>query len=162
VLANAKENVYVQPDDTLYVNKQPRTFLALGATVSSTDSGSARFDFESDQLTLSEAVARAGGLSDSRADSKQVFIYRLEQRESLKAAGADLRKIPPATKLVPTIYRANFADPSVFFAASSFAMRDKDIIYVANAGAVDYLKFLAIVGATTGNYTNFRNAPGMP
>jgi polysaccharide export outer membrane protein len=51
--------------------------------------------------------------------------------------------------LVPTVYRANFRDPSSFFYAQSFQMRHKDIIYASNADSVEVIKFLAYVRSIT-------------
>jgi polysaccharide export outer membrane protein len=51
--------------------------------------------------------------------------------------------------LIPTIYRANFRDPSSFFFAQKFQMRHKDIIYVSNADAVEVTKFLVYLRSIT-------------
>ena len=63
--------------------------------------------------------------------------------------GVDLSKFPPSEQLVPTVYRANFRDPSNFFTAQGFLMRHKDIIYVSNADSVEVIKFLDYVRAIT-------------
>ena len=161
LLSSSKENVYMQPDDTVYVEKKPQTFIALGATGlirSTASSVNSLFNFESSSLLLVDAVARAGGLSDSRADAKQVYLYRYEDRHVLESIGANLSKIDPNADRIATIYRADFSDPSSFFAAEKFPMRDRDLLYVANASAVDYLKFLAVLNQTVTNYSEFRAA----
>jgi polysaccharide export outer membrane protein len=56
--------------------------------------------------------------------------------------GVDLVKFPPEEKLIPTVYRTNFRDPSSFFSAQGFYVRHKDIIYVSNADSVEVIKFL--------------------
>jgi polysaccharide export outer membrane protein len=50
-------------------------------------------------------------------------------------------------KVIPTVYRCNFRDPSSFFVAQAFMMRHKDVIYVANADSVEVVKFLDYVRA---------------
>jgi polysaccharide export outer membrane protein len=146
---NPSENVYVAPGDTLYVYREQQKFVAVGAlgTVGQTSGLTGQFAFEQERLSLNEAIAKAGGLLDSRANPAQVFLYRMEYRQELEAMGLDLKKFPPQQKLIPTIYRANFRDPSSFFYAQSFPMRHKDIIYVANADAVELGKFLGYVQA---------------
>jgi polysaccharide export outer membrane protein len=107
------------------------------------------FAFEQERLSLNEAVAKAGGLLDTRASPSHVFLYRMEFRETLEALKVDLKKFPRDQKLIPTIYRANFRDPSSFFFAQGFPMRHKDIIYVSNADAVEISKFLAFLRTIT-------------
>jgi polysaccharide export outer membrane protein len=50
--------------------------------------------------------------------------------------------------MIPTIYRANFTDPSSFFYARKFEMRNGDVIYISNAGGVELTKFLSLLGLT--------------
>ena len=108
-----------------------------------------QFAFDQERLTLNEAVAKAGGLSDTRANPAQVFLYRMEYREALERMGADLSKISPDLKFIPTIYRANFRDPSGFFFAQRFPMRHKDVIYAANSDSTEVIKFLFYLRAVT-------------
>jgi polysaccharide export outer membrane protein len=146
------ENIYVNPGDIIYVYRQPQTYIAVGAigTITQTQGLTGRFDFEAAHLSLAEAVAKAGGLLDTRANAAQVFLYRLEDREILERFGMDLDKFDPNMPLIPTIYRANYRDPSAFFVADGFPMRHKDIIYVANADSVEIEKFLGLVSTVSG------------
>jgi polysaccharide export outer membrane protein len=73
----------------------------------------------------------------------------MEYREFLQRAGVDLANFPPDQRMIPTIYRANFRDPSSFFAAQKFPMRHKDTLYAANADAIEVLKFTAYLNALT-------------
>jgi polysaccharide export outer membrane protein len=139
------ENIYVQPGDTIYVYREQQKFVAVGAlgNVGQTSGLTAQFPFDQERLSLNEAVAKAGGLLDGRANPGQVFVYRLEHREMLERLKVDLRAFPPEQVMIPVIYRANFRDPSSFFFAQAFPMRHKDVIYVSNADAVEISKFLA-------------------
>ena len=141
---NPQENIFVAPGDTLYVYREQQKFVAVGAlgSVGQTSGLTGQFAFEQERLSLNEAVAKAGGLLDQRANPGQVFLYRLEFRQTLEGAKVDLKRFPRDQKLIPTIYRANFRDPSSFFFAQSFPMRHKDIIYVTNADSVEVVKFL--------------------
>jgi polysaccharide biosynthesis/export protein len=145
------ENIYVAPGDLIYVYREPQKFVAVGAlsSVNQTSGVTGQFAFDQERLSLNEAVAKTGGLQDTRADPTQVFVYRVEYRDALKRMGVDLRKFPSDQTFIPTIYRANFRDPSSFFYAQKFPMRNKDIIYVANADAVEVDKFLAYVSSIT-------------
>jgi polysaccharide biosynthesis/export protein len=148
---NPAENIYVAPGDTLYIYREQQKFVAVGAlgSVGQTSGLTGQFAFEQERLSLNEAVAKAGGLLDHRANPGQVFLYRMEFRESLEAMRVDLSKFPPTQKVIPTIYRANFRDPSSFFFAQGFPMRHKDIIYVSNADSVEVVKFLVYLRSIT-------------
>src|SRR5262245_13870097 len=149
-----KENIFVGPGDTIYVYREQQKFTAVGALaglgVPFQSSGlTGLFSFEQERLTLNEAIAKAGGLLDTRADPAQVFLYRTEYRGALERMGADLSKFPPDQKLIPTVYRANFRDPSSFFYAQRFPMRHRDTIYAANSDATEVVKFLDYLRAVT-------------
>jgi polysaccharide export outer membrane protein len=145
-----RENVFVEPGDTLYVYQYQRAFLAFGAT-----GASGQFKFQQESLTLNDAVGKAGGLLDNRADPGQVLVYRLERRATLEHMGVDVSAVAAGQADIPTIYRVNLRDPSGFFAAARFPMRDGDVIYVDNADQVEIAKFLGML-------TNFTSsASGM-
>lgn len=145
------ENIFVTPGDTIYVYREPQKFVAVGAlgSVSQTSGLTVQFNFDQERLSLNEALARAGGLQDHRADPAQVFLYRVEHRETLARIGVNLSRFAPEQHSIPTVYRANFRDPSSFFFAQKFQMRNKDIIYVANADATEVVKFLNYIRAVT-------------
>lgn len=152
IAKHPEENIYVAPGDTLYVNRLRRTYLAFGAT-----GLTGRFDFEDSELTLGEALGKAGGLLDARANPAQVLLYRLMPSEIVARMSGRPSKSEPGrggSELVPVIFRANLRDPAGFFAVQDFAMRDRDIIYVTNSDSVELQKFLNIVNdvsATAGN-----------
>jgi polysaccharide biosynthesis/export protein len=148
---NPSENIYVAPGDVVYVYREQQKFVAVGAlgSASQTSGVTGQYAFEQEKLSLNEAVAKAGGLLDSRADPGQVFLYRMEYRKALKAMGVGLSKFPKDQKFIPTIYRANFRDPSSFFFAQRFPMRHKDVIYASNADSVEVVKVLDYLRSVT-------------
>lgn len=139
---NPSENIYVAPGDTIFVNRERRTYLAFGAT-----GLSGRFDFEEAELKLSDALGKAGGLLDGRADPAQVLLYRVVNRKLLVDLGVDMSL--RSEKEVPVIFRANLRDPAAFFAVQKFPMQDKDILYVSNSDSVELIKFLNLVNSAT-------------
>ena len=64
--------------------------------------------------------------------------------------GVDLSCFAPDQKLIPTIYSANFRDPSSFLFAQRFPMRNKDTIYVGNAEANEVAKVFGYISLWTG------------
>lgn len=42
---------------------------------------------------------------------------------------------------MPVVYNVDFRDPAGYFLATKFDMRDKDVLFAANAATVDTAKF---------------------
>jgi polysaccharide biosynthesis/export protein len=118
-------NVMLGPDDRIELIRSVRSFTVLGAAKSVSE-----IAFDSDQLTLSEALARAGGPLDDRADARGVFIFRFE-------SGGGTEK--------PVIYRLDLLQPQSYFSAQRFQMREKDIMLIANARSNQLNKFVQMI-----------------
>jgi polysaccharide export outer membrane protein len=114
---------------------EPQTFLAFGALGTQQ-----QVPFGAWRVSLAEAISRAGGLVDAQADPAAVFLYRGEARDVAQAMGIDCR--PYEGPVIPVIYTINLRDPAGYFLASSFEMRNKDILYVSNAFSVESTKFM--------------------
>ena len=148
-----RENIYVRPADVIYVTHEAPTFTALGATGQNTLTGTNAFiAFNTETLTLTQALGKAGGLVDVQSDAAAVFIYRLEQRTVLKRLNVNTDKF--SFEAIPTIYQVNLREPSGLLLAAGFQMRDKDVIYVANAKVVDYYKLLLLINNTAATVQN--------
>jgi polysaccharide export outer membrane protein len=130
-----KNNIYIRPADTIFIYREPQTFLAFGAA-----GRQGQFPFETWRISLAEAMSKAGGLNDNQADPASVFLYRGETREVATALGIDCT--PFSGPIIPVIYNLNLRDPSGYFQATKFEMRNKDVIYISNADSVDNTKFL--------------------
>ncbi len=156
-----EENIFVEPGDLIFIYRDQRRYVAVGAIGASGGGASiagnntlvgavGQFSFDQEHLSLNEAIAKAGGILDGRADPTQVFLYRIEPRETLERMGVDMSKFLPNQKMIPTIYRANFRDPSSFFYTQRFPMRHKDVIYVGNANSVEHEKLFGYLNDLTG------------
>ncbi len=148
ILNDPAENVYVQAGDVVSVARDPQTFTAAGATGVNTV-----IPFDAVGITLEQALARAGGVNDSRADPTGVFVIRFERPADYDQLGLQ-RPDPSALPEVPVIYRLTLRDPIGFFVARRFPVRNKDIVYVSNAPSMEIQKVMTIllpflgVGAT--------------
>jgi polysaccharide export outer membrane protein len=101
------------------------------------------------RITLAEAVGKAGGLQDAAADPASVFLYRGETRDVAEAMGVDTSKFQGP--IIPIIYNINFRNPGSYFLATTFEMRNKDVIHVSNSVSVEATKFmtyLRLINAT--------------
>src|SRR5450432_3063601 len=128
-------NIYAHPNDTIYLYREPQTFLSFGAVGTQQ-----QIPFGTWRLSLAEAISRSGGLVDTQADPASVFLYRGEARDVAAAMGIDCT--PYEGPVIPVIYTINLRDPAGYFLASSFEMRNKDILYASNSLSVESTKFM--------------------
>ena len=138
IIRDPKQNIVLNPGDVITSIFQPNSFTVLGATGKNEE-----MNFEAQGISLAQALARAGGLEDSRADAKGVFIFRFESPAAMDLAGKTVRMTPEGK--IPVIYRLNLKDPATFFVAQSFPVQNKDVLYVSNAPAAELQKFLNII-----------------
>lgn len=145
IVDDPRLNLQLAPDDTIIVARQQRYFLALGAVGQSASITqlNRRFAFEDRRLSLGDAIARAGGLQDDRANPSAVFLFRFERRALLERLGVATPDLPGEE--VPTVYRADMLNPTSMFLIQRFPMRHNDLIFVSNAPSTDLLKFLQII-----------------
>ncbi len=154
-------NVHLRPGDKIHVYFDPRQFTVLGATVKSQQQTLPRT-----KLTLAEALAQSGGLDDRRADSHGLMLFRYERRSTVeriaeieaklaRRRGEDLSgKLDrhtaalPEEAPVPVIYELNMQSPTGLFMAMQLAVRQKDLVYVANAESVQWQKLLDLLRIT--------------
>ena len=149
-------NIWAWPNDTIYLYKEPQTFLAFGATgVQGQFPFSAGVASSAWRMTLAEAVAAAGGLLDLVADPGSVFLYRREPRDLAEKLGVDCSKMDGPT--VPIVYNVSFADPAGYFLATRVQMRNKDVIFAANAQQVEITKFATFLNTLISVPTNAVN-----
>lgn len=141
IIRDPKQNVRLAPEDVVTAYFQPYSFISLGASGNSSE-----INFEGTGITLAQALGRIGGLRDDRANSRGVFVFRLESPGALDPATASRAHTTPDGK-VPVIYRIDLSDPASFFIAQSFPIRNNDVLYVTNAPASDLQKFVNIVSS---------------
>ena len=144
------ENIPVEPQDRIQVDYLPRSYLSFGAT-----GRVAQINFDAATVSLAEAVARVGGLDDNRANPEAVFLFRYESPGDARALGlvpAGASAVGPEVNNpgampqgLPVVYRVDMRNPQTFFSIQQFAMRDKDLVYIANAPTVQIYKFLQLI-----------------
>jgi polysaccharide export outer membrane protein len=159
---SAANNIWTHPNDTIFLYNEPQTFTAFGAfgTQGSTTPQQGQFNFGGWRLSLSEAMAKAGGMNDTLAEPKFAFLYRGETRDVATQLGIDCSKFNGP--VIPVVYNIDLRDPAGFFLTTKFQMRNKDVIYVANATSVQASKamefFRLIVGTVNDPIVAAQNA----
>jgi polysaccharide biosynthesis/export protein len=138
IIKDPRQNIALEPGDVVTALFQPLSFTALGATGKNEE-----INFETQGITLAQALARSGGLIDQRSNPKGVFIFRLEPKGA--QAPAEPAQLSTADGLVPVIYRVDLRDPRSLFWIQSFPVKDKDVLYVSNAPVWELQKFLNLL-----------------
>ena len=144
LVADPSENIYARPGDVLTLVRMPQTFSVFGAT-GRNDS----ITFDAEKLTLSQALAKSQGLRDDLANPKGVFLFRYEPATFLRALALPLATRASDEKS-PVAYRFDFSDAASYLLADQFPVRDKDIIFVADAGAIQVQKLFTLLQTVTG------------
>jgi polysaccharide export outer membrane protein len=156
VVHDPRENIFIRPNDVIFVTREAPTFTALGALNQNVFGFNSEIPFDVEALTLAQAMGKAGGLNDQQSDPSELYVYRYEDRHFLEKLGADVTRF--TFDKIPTIYRLNLRDPSGMLLAAGFQMRSKDVMYVANARVVDYYKLLLLINNTTSTVRDVNSA----
>lgn len=132
---DSKENFVLEPGDRIQLDFLPRTISVFGA-----GGKVAQLPFDAPHLTLAEALARTGGPNDYEADATAVYLFRYET-----PIASQRLNLTPAPAVTPVVYHANLLDPTSYMLMQRFAMRDRDVIYVANAQTNKFQKIMGII-----------------
>jgi polysaccharide export outer membrane protein len=162
LVMNPSNNIFIQPGDRIYVYREQQKFIAFGATVGGgVNGGSRQFNFDAWRINLAEAVAKAGGLDDLRANPAAIYLYRREPKEVAKLLGVDVTRFQG--DLVPVIFNVDFRDAGGYFLATRLQVRNQDVVFIANADSVNFTKFLAFVNNVGAASTSITTAiTGVP
>ena len=139
--SNPSLDIALRPGDKITVEKDTRSFVAMGATGSQT-----KVPFETQTLSAIEALATVGGLNTGTADPTGVFVFRNEPAEVANSV-LGRRDLKGDQRMV---YVLDLTQPTGMFEARDFLIRDGDTVYVTEAPFVQWTKTLsAISGSTT-------------
>ena len=144
LVAEPDQDIFAEPGDVLTLVRRQQSFSVFGAT-----GRNAAITFNSDRLSLSEALAKAGGLLDDRADPQAVFLFRYEPAAVVRALGQPLAGAAPGG-FSPIVYRLDLSEAKSYHLAQRFPVRDKDIIFVANARTRSLYQFFQALSLVTG------------
>ncbi len=126
IRAGSIDDIEINPGDRIELLSKLRSFSVFGATKV------AEMPFEAPEVSLAEALARAGGPTDAQADPRAIYLFRYDAA----AIAAGQR---------PTIYRLDLMKPESYLVAQNVMMRDKDLIYIANSASGPVTKFIGVL-----------------
>ncbi|HDR29914.1 MAG TPA: polysaccharide export protein, partial [Rhodovulum sp.] len=112
-----------------------------------------RVPFETQNLSVIEAIAQVGGLNTGLADPTGVFVMRNESQEVAQMVlGRD--DLIGEQRMV---YVLDLTEPNGMFLARDFAIRDGDTVYVTEAPFVQWQKTLGAITGTAGTANSLAN-----
>ncbi len=114
--------IYLKDGDVLHLADSANQLVhVLGEASSSTSINITR-----KKLSLSSAIAQAGGLNRTTAKTKDIYIFRPSDFEGK-----------------PRIFKANLSNPNGYLLASNFNLESQDIVYIGTKGVTSWSRFIA-------------------
>jgi polysaccharide export outer membrane protein len=159
VMANPADNVVAQPNDNIVLVRNPKTFLVMG-----TSQKVNQYPFETETVTLAEAIARAGGGIDATSNLAGVYLFRYEPgnfaRTLLTADSQAVDSSYVKSRIgaldggadAPVIYRLDLTQADGYFFAQQVQLRDKDVVLITTADSTQFLKMMQVIRAISGTY----------
>lgn len=138
LFSEASKNVLMKGGDKIFVEEDRRFFTALGA--------SGREDliyFDRDEVTAMEALSRAGGLVDARADPKGILVLRNYDAKALRRDGSGPKKSQ-------VVFAIDLTSAAGLFAARSFKINPHDTVLVTESPMVVTSSVIGLIGSAFG------------
>src|SRR5271155_3319402 len=104
IIEDPRQNIRLEPGDVITALFQPFSFTALGATGKNDE-----ITFETQSISLAQALARSGGMLDQRSNPRGVFVFRLDPAGD--AAQTQPSGLTTIDGRVPVGYRLDLSDP---------------------------------------------------
>ncbi|MGX5844180.1 polysaccharide biosynthesis/export family protein [Mesorhizobium sp. ArgA1] len=148
IIESPTNNVFIQPNDQIFVSHDPRTFTMLGQTTSNN-----RIAFGANDLNLLEAIALAGGGNDRNVSASGFFVFRYEEEGIVRTLLGGKRfdelvskgLTPNKDGKYPIVYRLDMNRPDSLVNGQTFQVKNRDVIYASRHPAVELQYFLSLV-----------------
>lgn len=159
IMSNSEDNILAQPNDSISLVFNPKTFLVMGATLKVN-----QYPFDVDSITLAEAIARAGGGVETITNLRGVYLFRYEPAPLARKVltvdhqAVDTRYVSSRVDTlegagsVPFVYRVDLTQADGYFFAQQVQLRNKDIVVLTTAEAAQFLKMMQVIRAVSGTY----------
>lgn len=119
----AEQRIYLKPGDRLFLTyNDAKEVYVLGEVLRPQ-----ALSFRTDDMTLTQALGRAGGLNPVTSSSKSVYVIR---------GVKDLAHEPA------TVYQLNGRSPASYALADNFHVRAGDVVWVGPAAITQWNRFL--------------------
>ena len=145
---SSNQDIHLRPGDRIIIEEDQRRFTVLGAL-----SGQGLATFPKPNMTALEAIAFAGGLSNSSSDPTGIFVLR---DEAGSVANTVLRRNDLAGS-VRVAYVINLTSVNGMFIARDFEIRDGDTLFVTEAPYSQFAKVLSALVTPISQATSLGN-----
>lgn len=139
------QNRLLQDGDVLHVPTSENQAVAVMGQVSSP--GNVRLGNE--RLTLTDVLARAGGINEISAEPSGIFVIRGNQ---------------PGSERLATVYQLDISNAAALILGSGFAMQPSDVVYVTTAPIARWNRVISLIlpsiqlpGASVGSLEDARD-----
>ena len=135
--------IYLKPGDRLYMPFNDRQEVYVLGEVLQPQA----LTFKTSDMTLTQALGRAGGLNPTTAKEEAVYVIR----------GMDVNDME---KEPATVYQLDASSPAGFALADRFPVRAGDVVFVGEAGVTRWNRFLSQLLPLSGIIRNAATVPG--
>lgn len=135
--------IYLKPGDRLYLPFNDRQEVYVLGEVLQPQA----LTFKTSDMTLTQALGRAGGLNPTTAKEDAVYVIR----------GMDVNDME---KQPSTVYQLDASSPAGFALADRFPVRAGDVVFVGEAGVTRWNRFLSQLLPLSGIIRNAASVPG--
>lgn len=134
--------IYLKPGDQLYMPFNDRQEVYVLGEVMQPRA----LTFKTSDMTLTQALGRAGGLNPTTAKEEAVYVIR----------GMDVNDME---KEPATVYQLDASSPAAFALADRFPVRAGDVVFVGEAGVTRWNRFLSQLLPLSGIIRNAASVP---
>ncbi|HSR65018.1 MAG TPA: capsular biosynthesis protein, partial [Xanthomonadaceae bacterium] len=133
--------IYLKPGDRLFLPFNDRKEVYVVGEVITPKA----INFKTTDISLTQALGRAGGLDPTTSKGSAVYVIR-------GTDGGNMKQSPA------TVYHLNAKSPVSFALADRFMLRPGDVVFVGPAGVTRWNRFLSQVLPLTGLLRNATSA----
>jgi polysaccharide export outer membrane protein len=126
----AGNNIVLKTNSEVVLERARQRFVAMGAI-----GEPGLHDLPSQNPSLLDALGSVGGLKEANANPSGVFVFRLDESNTLKTPKA-------------TVLRVDMRDPAAIFYARQLMLKPDDTIYVTNAAVYEWQKIISPIVQT--------------
>lgn len=140
--SDAAPEIYLKPGDRLYMPFNDRQEAYVMGEVLRPQA----ITFKTSDMTLTQALGRAGGLNPATAKDEAVYVIR--------GMNVDNMEQEPST-----VYQLDASSPAAWALADRFQVRPGDVVFVGEAGVTRWNRFLSQLLPLSGIIRNTATVP---
>jgi polysaccharide biosynthesis/export protein len=137
-------DIYLKPGDRVYLPFNDRKEVYVVGEVTRPQA----ITFKTSDISLTQALGRAGGLDQITSNGDAVYVIR----------GVDAAQLTATAPSSATVYHLRAKSPAAFAVADAFPLRAGDVVFVGAAGITRWNRFFSQLLPLSGIVRNAANA----